>query len=257
MNLAILRPLQLTIVLLLISLFGYSVSAQTRTVLSLSNEFGGETVEYANPDESRLIQYFGDDDNLVKEETLYTVDYDIDNNLERVVVHYFFGKKTTEELFYNRTYSNRTLIEKSINHYDRETEEHIKQENHFIAPFTGYNVIYRHQGKKTKIEWYYPDNEDGIKLNVAYFDSKGNNIKTESYYTDKTVEENGYFKRIYFMGYNNQYLRKVRQEWYYTDAFADKNRGISKKVEIFHHQQGQAVRSEVLLFDRDERYIKR
>lgn len=251
------RTLLLTITVLLISWIGLTLSAQTREVISLNNEYGGETVEHTNKDESRRVQYFDDDDNLVKEETLYSIDYQIDNNLERFVVYYFFGKKTTEELYYSRTYSNRTLINKSINHYDRENGEHIKQENHFIAPFSGYNVIFRHKGKKTKIEWYYPENEEGIKLNVAYFDHQGLNIKTESFYTDKTVKESGYFKRVYFMGNDNQYQRKVRQEWYYTEIYSEQNKGIAKMVEIFHHHPGGGLRTEILFFDRDDRYIKR
>ena len=235
-----------------------TLKAQTREIINTQNEYGGETIQHSNEDYSRLIVYYDGDRNLIREETIFTSDYQIDNNLEKIVVQYYFGKKVFEEKRYNRAYAFRTLIEKSITHYDRNTGDQIKQENHFISPFSGYNIIFRDKGKKTRIEWYYPDNVDGIKVNIVFLDASENPFKTESFYTDKSVEDHGCLKRIYYTAYNqNRYMRKTKQEWYYTEKFSQMNHNIAKKVEIFHYSLGEPPRIETLLFDRNEAYINK
>lgn len=231
--------------------------SQTRKeVISEKNEFGGRTIEYTQGDYSIYTEYFDVDGNKAKEETIFASDYPIDNNLRRLNVYYFFGKKTHEERIYTSSYASRTLIKRSIDHFDRHTGDLIRRENHFVRPFTEYNVIFREDGKKTIIEWHYPDNIEGIKKNVSYLDDNEQVVRTESFYTEKTTEEKGYFKRIYFTEYNiNKYKRKSRQEWYYTPEYAKQNHGIVKKVELFHYALARPVRIESFYYDKDEKLV--
>ncbi|MCG8337727.1 MAG: hypothetical protein MJE63_24765 [Proteobacteria bacterium] len=249
-------------VLVLVAVFLFftltaEVFSQTRKeVISEKNEFGGRTIEYTQGDYSIYTEYFDVDGNKAKEETIFSSDYPIDNNLRRLNVYYFFGKKTYEERIFTSSYASRTLIKRSIDHFDRHTGDLIRRENHFVRPFTEYNVIFRENGKKTIIEWHYPDNIDGIKKNVSYLDDNEQIVRTESFYTDKTIEEKGYFKRIYYTEYNiNKYKRKSRQEWYYTPEYAEQNHGIVKKVELFHYALARPVRVESFYYDKEEKLV--
>lgn len=244
--------------LILIFQLSFDILAQVRLkeTISLNNEFGGETISHNKEDFSREIIYYDLDGNIAKEEIIFTSDYPIDNNLNRIVTHYYFGKKTREEKIYSQGYTLRTLIEKSIDHYDRNTGQLEKSENHFISPYRGFNIIYRKNNKKHRIEWYYPDNIDGTSLNVVYFNDDEQAYKTETFFTEKTTRESGIQKRIYFSSYNsNKYMRKTRQEWYYTDEFAANNERKALKVEYFHYSLGKPVRIETVYFDQQGEYL--
>ena len=241
-------------VFLLCLLIGYVFTpcgfSQNREVIDANNEFGGRTIEEIREDYSIYALYYDADGNLAKEETVYTADYPIENNLSRLINYYYFGKKTKEERVYARSFAQRTLIEKSIIHFDRNTGELVKQENHFVKPFSEYNVIFTENGKKVRIEWHYPENIEGIERNVSYLDEDEQIVKTESFYTPKTTSEQGIFKRIYHISYNtNQYRRKSRQEWFYTEQYAKEHKGVARKVEIFHYRLGKPPRTETIFYD--------
>lgn len=243
--------------ILFLSALPCQISGQAGSVLTENNEFGGQTVEMMNEDFSKTIRYYDIDGNLVKEETIFMSDYQIDNQLRKIVVTYYFGKKVKEEKVYTDRYVRNNLIESSIIHYDRNTGDVLMTENRFVYPYEGYNLVFRENNKKRRIEWYYPDNIDGIEKNVMYFDEDERIVKTESFFTPKTTRENGYYKRVYFTEFNvNQYQRKVKQIWYYTDEFAQTHNGIAKKIEHFHYNTGMPDRVETLFFDAEGNYIK-
>ncbi len=255
----LLIPFMITLLCPSFQLQGQELEKTTRKeVISEENEFGGRTIEYTQGDYSKFTEYYDTDGNKAKEETIYSNDYPIDNNLRRLNVYYFFGKKTQEERIYTSSFASRTLVNRSIDHFDRNTGELVRRENHFVRPFTEFNVIYRENGKKSIIEWHYPDNIDGIKKNVSYLDVQEQVIRTETFYTDKTAQEEGYFKRIYYSDYNvNEYKRKSRQEWFYTKEYSEEYDGIAKKVELFHYSLGRPVRKEIIFYDKQDKLIKR
>ncbi len=53
----------------------------------------------------------------------------------------------------------------------------------------------------------------------------------------------------------NKYVRKSRQEWYYTKEYGRKNYGKYKKVEIFHYSLGKPVRVETAYYDQNDQYL--
>ncbi len=230
--------------------------ADTEEIISFNNEFGGKTVEISREDFSIILIYYDGDDNKIKDEIIFTSDYQIDNNLKKIAVYYNFGKKVMEESVFSDTFSNRTLIERSIVHFDRNTGERIKEENHFIPPFSSYNVIFSEHGKKKRIEWHYPENMDGIKKNIVFFDDDEMATRTESYFTEKTIRELGYFKRIYYTSLNkNRYVRKSRQEWFFTEEYSRKNNGVAKKIDYFHYKSEQPTEIKTVFFDKNDQYL--
>lgn len=226
------------------------VGAAEKEVIDTNNEYGGETIETIGDDFTYLRQFYDADLTKVKEEIVYTSEYPINNGLSKLVMHYFFDRLVKEEKIFKNDVVNNTKIAKTILYFDRFTGAKLKTENYFVSPYSGYNVIFKKNGAKDRIEWHYPDNIDGISKNIIYFDKNGLGVKVESYFTEKTIRENGYFKRIYFNEFGpDNYFRKMKQEWYYTFEYGKNNNGRRKKIEHFHYQPGSVVTVETNYFN--------
>jgi hypothetical protein len=235
---------------------GLAVVDSKGEIVTENNKYGGATVKYRKGDYAKLIVYYDADSNKIREETIFTSEYPVDNGLRKIVLHYLYGKKVREERLFSRRTSKRTLIRSEIIHFDRNTGLVTKSENHFIPPFSGYSVIYREGGRRTKIEWFYPENVDGIAKNVVYFDEDGVNRVTESYFTKKTAREKGIHKRVYINAFSrNRFLRKSRQEWYFTEEYEKRHNGTYKKIEKFFYTQGDQVRVESHCFTREGKLV--
>ncbi|MBU2645963.1 hypothetical protein KKI24_14755 [bacterium] len=249
------RLLLVCITLVLVWSGGISLGAD-QDVIDENNEFGGRTLEISNQDGSFVRVYYDDDEIKIKSETVFTIDYPVENGLDMIIDYFAFDKKVKEERIYSNRFAEETLIKKTIDYFDRFADPLtnaaiIKTENHFLDAYNGYNVIYREKGLKTKIEWFYPLNIDGIEKNVIYFDEKEIGIKVESFYTEKTTREKGYQRRVYFNEYSpSKYFRKARQEMYYTDAFAEQNNGASKQIDVFHYSSGNDFEVETHWFNK-------
>jgi len=231
--------------------------AEEREVIDANNEYGGETIETIRDDFTYLRQYFDADLSKVREEITYTREYPINNGLEKVIMHYFFEKLIKEEKIFKNSVVKDTKIEKTIQYFDRFSGEKLKTENYFVSPYSGYNVIFEKDGSKERIEWHYPDNIDGISKNIIYFDKNGLGVKVVSFYTEKTIREQGYYKRIYFNEFGpDNYFRKMKQEWFYTSEHAKNNEGKAKKIEHFHYKPGTIVRVETNFFDETGKKIQ-
>lgn len=225
-------------------------------VIDENNQYGGRTIEILNKDGSFIRDYYDDDEIKIKKEIIFSIDYPVDNGLDMIIIHYAFEKKVREERIFSNRVSETTLIKKTIDHFDRFADPNDKKaitktENHFLDLYNGYNVIYRKKGLKTKIEWFYPLNVDGIEKNVIYFDEKEMGVKVESFYTEKTKREKGTLRRVYYNEYSpDKYFRKVRQEMHYTDAYAEQNNGVASQIDIYHYSSENELSTEVNRFNR-------
>lgn len=224
-------------------------------VIDDNNEFGGRTLEINNQDGSFIRIFYDDDEIKIKEEKIFSIDYPVENGLVKIVSHFAFDKKVREERIFTNRVAEATLISRKIYHFDRFADPDdksaiIRTENHFLDEYNGYNIVYWENGKKKKIEWFYPLNVDGIAKNVLYFDEREMAVKVESFYTEKTRKEKGLERRIYYNEYSpNNYFRKSREEFYYTREYANNNNGIALRVDVFHYRPGSPVRVETHYFD--------
>jgi hypothetical protein len=222
------------------------------------NEFGGRTVKVGNQDEVSIWIYYDDNDAIVKEETVYGNEYPIDKGLRKRIVYYASDKKIKEERVFTNVISQNTLITRTIDHFDRFTGLLTKTENHFVESIAGYNVVYHKNGRRSRIEWHYPKNVDGIAKSVMFFDDHERGTRVEYYYTEKTLREKGYYLKIQHNEYGpNRYFRKVKQEWFYTERFSADNNGIVRKVETFHNVPGRPQSVESYYFDRNDEPVAR
>jgi len=251
------RQLILVVFVVLLAAAGkYPLLAVEQDVIDQNNEFGGRTFEISNQDGSFIRVYYDDDETKIKEEIIYTIDYPVENGLDKVISYFAFDKKIREEKVFSGRISENTLIKRTIDHYDRFADPGVKSaivktENHFLDEYNGYNIIYRENGKKTRIEWFYPLNVDGINKNIIYFDDREMGVKVESFFTEKTMLEKGHIKRVYYNEYSpNKYFRKSRQETYYTDEYASVNKGVAVQIEVFHYEAGENVRVETNRFNK-------
>ncbi len=238
--------------LVILTFYSGFVFAVGKKVITATNEFGGQTIEISNEDYSKVRTYYDEDGAKAKEETIFTSEYPIYEGLKMRISHYFFDRKVKEERVFTDRVAHETLVRRTIDYYDRHAKCEksfdnckIKTENRFVEPYSEYNVIYRKKGAKTRIEWYYPNAVEGIAKNVMYFDDFGRAIRIESFYTDKSTTDQGFYKRICYNEYNEfGFFRKKRQEWYYTDDYALANNGKVKKIQHYYYRSGEAVRVE-------------
>lgn len=254
-NIGVWRLTVMMIISLLI-FYGGSLGAAEQDIIDENNEFGGRTFEISNQDGSFIRIYYDDDEIKIKEEMIFTIDYPVENGLDKIVSYFAFDKKVREERIFSPRVSENTLIKKIVNHFDRFADPNdksaiIRTENHFLNAYNGYNVVYREKGLKKRIEWFYPLNMDGIKKNIIYFDDREMGTRVESFYTEKTVREKGTVRRVYFNEFSpNKYFRKARQETYYSDEWAAQHNGIATMVEVFHYSSGNKVRIEINRFNK-------
>lgn len=253
--------LMASMLLFFLGLSGSYLLAAEQDVVDENNEFGGRTLEINKQDGSYIRVFFDDDEVKIKEEVIFTIDYPIENGLEKIISYFAFDKKVREERIYSNRISENTLVKRTIDHFDRFADPKdksaiIKTENHFLDEFNGFNIVYRENGLKKKIEWFYPLNIDGIEKNVIYFDDKEMGVRVESFYTEKTRREKGFLRRVYFNEYSpNKYFRKARQEMYYTEEYAARNQGVFRQVEVFHYSPDNRVRVETNRFNKKGKKI--
>jgi len=246
----------LFIVLNLLITFKIFAEADNSNVISTNNEFGGKTVEYTAYDQTRYLEYFDLDNAKVKTEKVYSEDYPILNGLKKLIKYYSFDKMVKEEKVFTKAMARETMVERSIMHYDRFLGEISKKEEYFTRSYMGHSMIYYHQGKKNKIEWYYPGNTVGIAKNIVYLDHFGKEFKIISYFTQKTVQQEGYYKRISQRGYTKgKYYRNLKQLFYFSDEFSLKNRGIYRKADTFHYSDSGPVKTITNYFNRNEELV--
>lgn len=236
-----------------------SIAAETDAgiIISKNNAFGGKTVEYIAYDQTRYREYFDLDNAKVKTEKLFSEDYPVLNGLQKLIKYYSFDKIVKEEKVFTKARSRETMVERSILHYDRFLGKISKKEEYFTRSYMGHSMIYYDQGKKNKIEWYYPGNTVGIAKNIVYLDDFGKESKIISYYTQKTVDKVGYYKRISLRGYvPGNYYRNVKQLFYYSDDYSLNNNGIYRIVDTFHYSNTGEVKKTRNYFDRHDQIIQ-
>jgi hypothetical protein len=249
--------LNLFIILNLFILGNIAAETEEGVIISKNNEFGGKTVEYIAYDQSRYLEYFDLDNAKVKTEKLYSEDYPVLNGLEKLIKYYSFDKIIKEEKVFTKARSRETMVVRSILHYDRFIGKISKKEEYFTRNYMGHSMIFYDHGKKNKIEWYYPGNTIGIAKNIVYLDGYGKESKIISYYTQKTVEELGYYKRITMRGYvTGNYYRNIKQLYYFSDDFSLKNNGIFRIVDTFHYSDSGQIKKTRNYFDRNDKVIQ-
>ena len=225
-------------------------------VISTNNEFGGKTVEYISFDQSRYLEYFDLDNAKVKTEKVYSEDYPVLNGLKKLIKYYSFDKMIKEEKVFTKAMARETMVERSILHYDRFLGKISKKEEYFTRSYMGHSMIYYQQGKKNRIEWYYPGNTMGIAKNIVYLDHFGKEFKIISYFTQKTVKQEGYYKRVSQRGYTaGKYYRNLKQLFYFSDEFGLKNRGVYRKVDTFRYSDSGLVKKTTNYFNRNDEIV--
>lgn len=246
---------QLQFIFLFFLLMGFQMDclySQEDEIINKNNEYGGKTVEIIKKDFSFMRAFYDDENSKIKEEQVFSSEYPINNGLKKIITYFSFNKIVKVERVFTQKIARNTLIAKTIDHFDRFTGNKIKSENRFIESYPGYNVIYRKKGKRVKIEWLYPQNIEGIIKNVVFYNDDEIGVRVESFYAKKTSQDTGYLKRIYYNDYSaKKYLRKIKEEWYFTDEFSKENGGIHHKVYNYHYSADQPVIIEAYIFDKE------
>lgn len=225
--------------------------ARDRTLISSKNEFGGKT--YQSDLEKRTLVFFEYYDvNGVKivDEYLYTEDYPILTPLVKRRIHYKLSKVIKEEHYFSPKYIHQKMIKKTILYFDPYSGKKTAAENHFSKSYLGYNTVFFKEGKREKIEWYYPKNKEGISKKIFFYNEKGKETRSTVYFTHSFIKENGYYKKSIIKGHDSgSYLRKKEEIWYYTDNFAEQNSDLVRKVVKYSYHPNHQVDTRTYYFD--------
>ena len=249
-----------TIVAIYFSFIAISTSAAWNDrpiLLSENNEYGGQTVEYKSLDYSYIREYFDMNGERVKVERFFSSEYPIANGLEKRIAYFKSDKKIKEEKIFTVERAKLTMIVRSVEHFDGLSGDRTRREEYYTRNYMGYSILFYKGGKKDRIERFYPNRNMGIVKSIGYIDEGGNERKTVHYFAYGTSLEDGFYKRIYYKKYNyNKYLRKYRQEWFYTDEYAKSNGNIHRKLERFLYSQTGGMVVQTNFFDIHDKLIE-
>ena len=225
--------------------------SQDRILINSKNKFDGKTYQ-SYLEKKTLVYYEYYDVNGVKvaDEYLYTEDYPILTNITKRRGYYKLDKKIREERFYTPKYTHQSMLKKTINYFDRYSGKQIASENHFSKSYLGYNKIIFKNGRRDRIEWFYPNNNKGISKKIFYYNASGKEKESIVYFTEEFTRDNGYYKKVVIKGNDSgSYLRKLEETWYYTDQFAEQNSDLMRKVIKYSYHPNQKVKTRTYYFD--------
>ena len=215
-------------------LWSSNLFAQDEFIIEEENEFGGQTTEFSDTKLGILqaVIYYGSDNRRVKEEKEFTKKSALLYGIVREVKKYFFDIKIQHERYFTPQFARKYLTRKRTDYFDRYTGERTKVEKFFTEAYLGHNITYYFKEKRTKVEWFYPQNLEGIRQQVTFFAPDGvRKTKKEYWYTKKTTRTKGYYRSVHFL----EDSRKIKQIWYYTTDYAAKNRNIIKQIDHFSY----------------------
>ncbi|MDH5559231.1 MAG: hypothetical protein OEY59_00075 [Deltaproteobacteria bacterium] len=214
---------------------------QDRIVVDQYNDFGGKTFESSNRKDGILVfrEFYAFDEKKMREETIFTDDHTAIFGIDQINSEFMFDVKVKREKIFSIRFAKVNLVKKSTDFYDQSSRLKLKTKNNFVEPYLGYNIIhYKPKSNlkpdekfglvKTKMEWHYPQNLEGLSKYIEFYSEDGEKkVRVENYYTQKSMRDNGIYKSVYY----TEDKRRVKQEWYYTPQFSEKNKGVYKKIQ--------------------------
>lgn len=247
------RLIYLFSTLLLLCLSGSSFAYEEQ-IIEEENEYGGKTTQYRDIDGgiSEGVIFYGNDDEMVREEIIYTNLSISLYGIKRINRGYFFGKKVREDIFYSSQYARKYSKIKAIQHFDRYSGERVKLEQFFSDLHLGNSVIHFQKGIRSKVEWIYSDVHEGVKHSITHYDPTGKKeTRVEYLYADRTVRKQGFYKSEYFIEQN----KKIKEIWYFTEDFEGKNNGVYKKIVHYRYYPQRTATTRTHYFDREDNLL--
>jgi len=249
------------LILLSFLLLSFSLEAQEKYIIDKTNEYGGVTLGYSKKSDGlySVKEFYAFDQKKMKQISVFTDAYAYLYGVAIITTEYMFDKKIKEEKVFTEKFSKTTLIKTTTDYFEQSTGIQFKTKNNFSENYLGYNLIYYKPKEdlsgnakkkliREKIEWYYPENDEGISKYIIYFDVKGiEKERVENYYTQKTAIDSGIFKSIYYLKSG----KKKRQEWYYTAIYSAENDDIYIKVNNYKYDPLKGSKVTTHYFDKN------
>lgn len=220
-----------------------------------NNQFGGRTIVFSNNDKGIVEgrNFYDSAGKIMREERKYADEWANAHGTRELVNEYLFDIKIKEERLYAPSYAARRLILRTVNYYEQATGTLVRTENHFAKDHLGYNVIHYDLGTKTRMEWFYPENEFGYRKVITYYARDGKTeLKTESFYTERSVEFYGCERKILVM----EGERKKREEWFFSEEWAQKNNGAVRKLKAYFYNPSYPIKPKVYYFNAKDQVVE-
>jgi len=220
-----------------------------------NNEFGGNTVTFQDPGKGifRGTNHFDSGGTLMRSDWFYSEEYSLSRGIRRRVADYLFEVKTKEAIHYTPKYQALRRISHQVDTFEQATGGMIKRETHFVGKGAGYSVTHFFAGKRTKLEWFYPHNKEGLSQKIIQYEDNGRTIKqVENIFTKRSQNKEGIIRSIYY----DREGKKHRREWYYTTTFAKANKGAVKKLVEYNYHPSQKIPNQVNFLDAEGKRVE-
>ena len=231
------------------------LAAFNEFVIEKRNKFGGQTTEYSDKKNGVLrgVIYYGANNVKVKERIEYNSESIELYRIEKDTILYSLGVMVKKDSVFTPSYTRENLIKRVVMHYNRRSRRVARIEKYFNADHLGYNITYYRAGIRTRVEWFYPSNTEGIEQHNAYFGSHGEvKKKVEYIYTPKTAHRNGCYKSIYFLVKG----KKVKQTWFFNKEYELQHGGIMQRTEYYYHTPMKKTLIRSVSFDQEGNLVE-
>lgn len=220
-----------------------------------NNPFGGRTIVFSNNDKgiTEGKNFYDSAGKIMREERRYSDEWANAHGTKELVNEYLFDIKIKEERLYSPAYAVRRLILKTVNYYEQATGTLVRTENHFAKDHLGYNVIHYNLGTKTRMEWFYPENQFGYRKVVTHYAQDGKTeLRTEFFFTEKSVDYYGCERKVVV----KEGERKLREEWFFSEEWSRKNNGAVRKLKVYYYNPSYPIAPKVYYFDAKDRVVE-
>ena len=223
--------------------------------LDENNEFGGKTIFFQAPERGifRGQDFYDSGGNIMRQDWKFSEESSLARGVARKVSEFLFDIKTKETIYYTPKYQILRMVSHQVDHFEQATGTIIRREKYFAQKKMGYSVTFMEFGKRIKLEWHYPNNLEGYAKVITYYDNKGKKpVKIVNFYTPRSTKLTGKVKNIYI----EKNGKKVRREFYFSDAWGKKNNGARMKVIDYLHHPSQNIPPQVNYSDADMERIE-
>jgi len=219
-----------------------------------NNEFGGRSLIFRKLEDG--VKWgknsYDSAGKLMLSERKYSEEWGNSHGTSSLVSEYLFEIKIKEERIFSLSSTARRQVKKTTTFFEQATGTKTREENQFSRAYLGNNKIFYDLGKKTRMEWYYPQNQEGFQKVITLYTPEGRTARIENYYTEKAARFDGCLKQvIYFKG-----SKKEKEEWWFTEAYTSANNEAVRKLKVYFSNPNHPKKPQTYYLDAQGQVVK-
>jgi len=218
-----------------------------------NNEFGGRSLTFRKLEDgiNRGKNSYDSAGKLMLAERKFTDDWGNSHGISSLTSEYLFEIKIKEEQTFSLSSSSRRQVRKTTTYFEQATGTKTREENIFSRPYLGNNKIYYDLGIKQRMEWFYPDNQEGYQKVFTFYTKDGRVARIENYYTEKAARFDGCVRQvIYFVK-----SKKEKEEWWFTEVYSSQNNDAVRKLKVYFNSPSHPKKPQTYYFNAQDQVV--